>query len=172
MNAADYNAIADSASDLGVPVRWLLELLWFETGMTLDPLARNAASGARGLIQFTNETARAMGYADANGLVAQHPTIASQMPLVKSYLARYRPFPTKQALFMAVFYPVARYVPVDSEFPGYVRAVNPGIVTVADYMRKADFWARNLPAISAGAVLVVSAIVAAFFVLQRTGRIA
>jgi hypothetical protein len=172
MISADYNAIADVATDLGVPVRWLLELLWFETGMTMDPLARNPNSGARGLIQFVNGTARAMGYTSADDLVAKHPTIASQMPLVESYLRPYRPFPTKQSLFMAVFNPTFRYVPADTEFSARDQHSNPGIVTVADYMRKADFWARNLPAISAGAALVVAAIAAVFIVLQKTGRIA
>lgn len=169
MKTADYNAVADAAIALGVPVRWLLELLWFETNRTLDPLARNAISGARGLIQFTNTTARGLGFAGADDLVAKRPTVVAQMPLVVSYLRRYRPFPTKQALFMSVFYPTSRYVPEDTLFSASVQRDNPGIRTVADYMRKADSLARTLPVIGAGAALVLVVAVALVVFLRRPG---
>jgi hypothetical protein len=171
MTIQDYNAMADAADRLGVPVRWLMELIWFETGGTLDPLAHNPDSSARGLIQFTDVTARGMGFGSAADLVAKHPTIPAQMPLVVSYLRPYRPFPAKQSLFMAVFNPGFRYVPEDTEFSARDQAANPGIRTVGDYMRKADFWARTLPAIGAGAALVLVAAASLLWYLQRSGRI-
>jgi len=131
----DKGILGAIAAKLAVPVEWLSSLIRFES--RFNPSARNPISGARGLIQFTNTTARAMGYGSADDLLARHPTIESQLTgPVLAYLSKLAPFPSEQSLYMAVFYPAARNWPLSQPFPPAVQAVNPGIVTVADYVSK------------------------------------
>jgi len=137
MTMPGINSLAD---DLGVPESWLHRLIDFES--RFNPQAKNPRSSARGLIQFTNDTARGLGFADSAEIVAAYPGVEEQLAgPVKKYLSRFKPFPTEQSLFMAVFYPAARYWPANKAFPDNVQAVNPGIFTPADYMRKVYFRA-------------------------------
>lgn len=112
---------------------WLWSLIRFESKG--NPAARNPITGARGLIQFLHSTARALGYKDADDLVAKNPTFDKQLsgPVFK-YLAQYAPFPSKQSLYMAVFYPAARTWQPSRMFPAAVIDSNPGIYTVQDYI--------------------------------------
>jgi hypothetical protein len=125
------------SASLGIPPAWLRALIQFESRW--QPAARNPISGARGLIQFTNTTARGMGYADADDLVTRHPTIEAQLSgPVLAYLTRYKPFPTQQSFYMSVFYPAARNWPASQAFSRAIRTVNPGIVTVGDYVNRVN----------------------------------
>jgi len=118
---------------LNVPAAWLSALINFESAG--NPAARNKITGARGLIQFMPATARAMGFRDADEIVKKYPTFESQLQTpVYNYLKKYAPFPTKQSLFMAVFYPAARTWETTTFFPAIVRKQNPGIDTVQDYI--------------------------------------
>jgi len=155
MIASTQIALDSLAANLGIPSLWLDRLLSFESGF--NPLARNPISGARGLIQFTNTTARGMGYASADDLVSKFPSASAQLAgPVFAYLNPLRPFPTEQSLYMAVFYPAARNWPLVRAFPAAVRAVNPGIITVSDYVRRV----KRIPpaAIVAGILLVAGAV--------------
>ena len=126
------------ASVLGVSRDHLYGLINFESA-GWNPLARNKISGARGLLQFTNTTARNMGYASADDLVAKHPTIDSQLEgPVYNYLKEFLPFTGKQSLYMAVFYPKYRTVSPDTAFSSTVKSQNPGIFTVQDYIDFVD----------------------------------
>jgi len=126
---------AQIAAALNVPVSWLFSLIHFES--KYNPTIKNPYSSARGLLQFTNASARALGFSDSAALVAALPTAAEQLErAVLPYLARFRPFPTEQSLYMAVFYPAFRYFPENTPFPAEVRAVNPGINTIKDYILK------------------------------------
>lgn len=122
-----------TAKKLKVNPAWLWSLIQFES--RANPAARNPISGARGLIQFLHSTARSLGFKDADDLVKKYPTFDRQLvgPVLK-YLAKYAPFPSKQSLYMAVFYPAARTWPSSKAFPANVRQANPGIVTVSDYI--------------------------------------
>ena len=127
------------SKELGVNPNDLSKLIRFESRW--NPLAVNPISGAKGLIQFTDSTARAMGYADANDLVLQYPSIESQLngPVLK-YLSQFKPFvnPYPQSLYMAVFYPAYRFHPVSTRFSDTIQKQNPGIVYVGDYIAKVE----------------------------------
>ena len=126
------------SSILGVSRDDLFNLINFESA-GWNPLARNKISGARGLLQFTNTTARNMGYASADDLVNKHSTIDSQLEIpVYNYLKEFVPFTGKQSLYMAVFYPKYRYVSPNTSFGDKVKSQNPGIFTVQDYIDKVE----------------------------------
>lgn len=125
------------ANDLGVPAEWLTNLIAFES--SFNPQAANPNSSAKGLIQFIDETARSLGYQDSQDLIDTEDTFSKQMyGPVLTYLRRYAPYDDRGELYMAVFYPAYRNRPPESEFPQYVQDVNPGIVTIADYVQLVD----------------------------------
>lgn len=132
--------IREIAARLGVPASWLDALINFETGGTYDVFARNPHSGAMGLIQVTNTTARSeFGVSDTLELSNTFSTFESYMDnVVYPYLSKYAPFQSRQEFYMAVFYPKFMDVPPDTAFPAYVQKANPGIVTVQDYMNFVD----------------------------------
>ncbi len=85
---------------------------------------------------------------EADDLVLAYPTAASQLrgPVLK-YLRAFAPFPTRQSLYMAVFYPRARSWQLKDKFPPPVQRANPGIVTVGDYVGKVErIGAQVIPA--------------------------
>ena len=132
MNKSSIDTIARK---LSIDPRHLDALINFETGGTYNPLIKNPYSSARGLIQITDAAARDIGFSDSLDAVTRNPDFDSQMNnVVYPYLKRYAPYPTLQSLYMAVFYPAARTVPPDTIFPESVRKVNPGIITVQDYV--------------------------------------
>jgi hypothetical protein len=118
--------LAGVAAALNVSPEWLYALIDFESKW--QPAATNPLSGAMGLLQFTNTTARGMGYKSAADLAALNPTRGLQLlGPVYDYLHPLAPFPTQQSLTMAVFYPKYRTVAPDTLFPANVLAVNPGL---------------------------------------------
>lgn len=121
---------------LGVNYSDLISLIQFESGF--DPQAKNPYSSARGLLQFTDATARSLGFEDSLHLVTAHPTVEDQLQIVEEYLVQFYPFTDKQDLYMSVFYPKFRNVDPGTVFPDSVQAVNPGIVTVQDYVDKVE----------------------------------
>lgn len=127
---ATLNAIA---VNLGVNKNDLFKLIRFESKW--NPLIKNPRSSARGLIQFTDKTARSLGYNNSYHLVTTHPTISSQLPVVHRYLSQFKPFTDKQSLYLSVFYPAARYWNPNKLFPKFVRDVNPGVNTPGDYIK-------------------------------------
>jgi hypothetical protein len=138
-------AITDVASSLGINQQTLINLIHFESGW--DAQAENKeGSSARGLIQFTQATAMKLGFSDSNALIAQYPDAESQLrgPVLK-YLSQWK-YTTNQSVYMAVFYPSARYVPPDTSFSSIVPALNyptfakqnPGINTVQDYINHVE----------------------------------
>lgn len=137
LSPQDRQAIDQAAGDIGANPDWLYKLLKFESDF--NPLAANPKSSARGLIQFIDRTARDLGFTSADNLVVRNPTIPLQLKnAVVPYLRQHRPFPTPQSLYMAVFYPAAKYWPVSQAFPEWVQKANPGIRTVADYVAKVE----------------------------------
>lgn len=134
-DAIRNDIIKSAASTLGVQVDALDALIRFETSDTYNPQIKNKNSSARGLLQFTDATAKGLGYSDSLDLVTTLNTFSSQMKgAVIPYLQRYAPFPTRQSLYMAVFYPAARNWPISAEFPATVQKANPNIKTVNDYV--------------------------------------
>lgn len=142
---------------MGVPVEWLNSLISFESGW--NPLAKNKISGARGLIQFMPSTAKAMGYKDADDLVKKYPDVPSQLlGPVAAYFSlpgNKGPYPTKQSLYMTVFYPAYRKAAPDTLFSPLVRSQNPGIDTVQDYVNHVEGKAIVKKTSKAGSLLFV-----------------
>jgi len=141
--------ITNMARALGVNYTALFKVMAFETNHTFDPKITNPYSGARGVIQFTNSTARTLvapdGHKlkDANDLVSTYPTFASQMELpghhnsyggpVYQYLHRFGNLDSDRDLFLAIFYPIAINWRDDHPLPDIVRIQNPGVNTIGDY---------------------------------------
>lgn len=127
--------IGQAAARIGADPVALHNLISFETNNSFSPLIKNPTSSARGLIQFTDDTARSLGYSDSADLVLKNNTFSAQLagPVV-SYLSRYMPFETRQELYMAVFYPAAKDWPLSRPFPEWVTRANPGIKKVGDYV--------------------------------------
>lgn len=129
------------ASELKVDYDWLYKLIKFESGF--NPLIVNKITGAIGLIQFhPNYGLKDVGLT-VNDIVTKYTTFESQLPLVKKYLSRYSPFPTKQSLYMAVFYPKYRFVPSDTLFSEREQKANKPIKKVQDYIDLVDGVFKN-----------------------------
>lgn len=134
------------ANRLGTSPEWLAKLIDFETAGTFKEDIKNPYSSARGLIQIIDSSARSLGFRDSLEAVTRNPDFKSQMEnVVYPYLKQYEPYPTKQSLYMAVFYPAYRYKNPSTEFPPHVQKVNPGIDTVQDYIDYVDRRVSNFP---------------------------
>lgn len=146
--------IGQAAAEIQADPVALHNLISFETAGTFDPTIKNPNSSARGLIQFTDSTARDLGYNSSLDLVSRNPTFSGQLsgPVV-SYLKKYSPYGSRQALYMAVFYPKYMYELPSKEFPENVQAVNKGIKTIADYVslveRRYKYYYLGIPIIAA-----------------------
>lgn len=162
MTGSVAQKIIDIAQRLEIDSSDLINLIQFESGF--DPQAKNPFSSARGLLQFTDATARSLGFEDSLHLVTAHPTVEDQLQIVEEYLVQFYPFSGKQDLYMSVFYPKFRKVDPGTVFPDSVQAVNPGIITVQDYVDKVEKKKLDYRLIIAAA--------AALFVIYKllTGR--
>jgi len=157
------SALKDVAAALGIDVPSLTKLISFESNF--DSLAKNPYSGARGLIQFMNSTARDMGYDSADDLVNKFPDAESQLRgPVYQYLSKFTPFvePFPQSLYLSVFYPAYRYKPADTAFSEIVRKQNPGINFVGDYVAKVEKKKLKIISLNKYSVLGFIVPVAAF----------
>lgn len=142
MKDSELKALREVAASLGISQDVLWNLIQFESKW--NPQAKNPNSSARGLIQFTDATARNLGYKDSLDLVTKNSSIESQLyfPVLK-YLSQFKPFTSKQDFYMSVFYPVARKWPLNKAFPDTVQKSNPGIKTVQDYVNKVEGIAKK-----------------------------
>src|SRR5205807_988825 len=83
---AFIKGVEDIAKRLGVDPSWLLNIMAFESGFNAH--AANRESLARGLIQFMNPTARALGFGGKNPSNAFLGMSAmEQLPYVERYFA-------------------------------------------------------------------------------------
>lgn len=141
-------AVRRTANRIGTRPEWLASVIQFESAGTWSPSVRNPSSSATGLIQFTKATAERLGY-DLEDLAAMSVLEQLEGPVVDYFqtVAGGRwsdgqgPIPafrldSLQAVAMAVFFPRAATWSPSSSFPSWVQLANPGIVTVADYLRK------------------------------------
>jgi hypothetical protein len=179
-------ALIDTAQKLGAKPEDLHALIQAESAW--NPAAYNP-SGAVGLIQFMPQTLKDYGLLSAR-LAEQVPTRGVVPEAVKqevrrefltkwpnaeaqlrgpvlTYLSRYKPFPTRQSLYLSVFYPAYRNSPPDTLFPANVQAQNPGIARVQDYV---DHVEKRRVAQIAKTPLAVGAALAAAGVLWYIGK--
>lgn len=98
---------------LRVNPSWLMAIMAFETGRTFSPSARNAQSGATGLIQFMPGTARELN-TTVEALAAM--SAVEQLDYVERYFARYAATTadTLASWYMVVLWPAARDDPDDA----------------------------------------------------------
>lgn len=154
------------SNKLKVNPAWLWSLIRFESKS--NPAARNPITGARGLIQFLHSTARSMGFKDADDLVKKYPTFDKQLKgPVYTYLKKYAPFTSKQSLYMAVFYPAARFWSSSTYFPANVRTSNPGIDTVQDYINFVEGKGKGKKSID---FLIIAAFAAAAGIIYHLSQ--
>lgn len=131
----------------------LFKVIMMESSWKFDAYNK---SGAVGLIQFMPQTLKGMGLLSpqlaalvpSHGAVpenikqmvrqeflAKYPDAPSQLlGPVKAYFKGYAPFQTDQSVYMAVFYPAYRNADLTTPFSDSIRAQNPGIDTVGDYV--------------------------------------
>jgi hypothetical protein len=105
-NRATFIAkVISVAAFLGVQPEWLMFLMWFETGHTLDSTARNKVSGATGLIQFMPSTARFLGTTCEQLAVMSN---VRQMDYVKKHLGLFKDrYKDWLDLYCGIFWPAA-----------------------------------------------------------------
>ncbi|PSJ72359.1 hypothetical protein C7N43_34675 [Sphingobacteriales bacterium UPWRP_1] len=108
-----YKSEIDSLSgQLGVPPKWLLAIMEFETGGQFSTDTQNAAgSGAVGLIQFTPYTANLLGTTTAQ---LKLMTVPQQLEYVKAYFllpGNQPPYTNVGDMYLAVFSPAYRSKP-------------------------------------------------------------
>jgi hypothetical protein len=149
MNETYRPVIEEVAKAAGIAnPEWLSNVISFETGGTWSTTIKNPLSSGRGLIQFINDTARWLGYADSLDLVNRNPTVEAQLrgPVLQ-YFKKMRPsgYPTEQSVYMGVFYPKYMSAPLTKAFPADTVASNPGIRIVADYVAKVRLKAGQNP---------------------------
>lgn len=103
-NREEFTEKVNNISDeLGIEANWLMFVMWFES--RLNPQAVNHISGATGLIQFMQSTARGLG---TTTTVLKAMNNVQQLDYVLAYL---RPYKGKMKrwvdVYLAVFYPKA-----------------------------------------------------------------
>lgn len=170
MTSQEKQLLISLSEEINVPYEWLYNLIQFESGF--NPGAENPVSSAKGLLQFIDSTAVQLGYKDSLDLIQKHPTVESQLVSpVRTYLLSQAPFPTKQSLYMAVFYPAYKYVEPERVFPKRVQDSNPGIKTPADYIEKVDSKFPKLPAPGLSFIAVLGIAGLLFIILtQQKGK--
>jgi hypothetical protein len=146
-----YPCLEILAQKLNVDKADLFALINFETGGRINPQIRNrSGSSAKGLLQFTNESARRIK--DKNGknlkssahLIKEYPSVKDQMEIptrhnkyggpVYQYLNMLAPFKSTDDLFMAVMYPPARKTGI---LPKHISKLNAGIKTSKQFVHMA-----------------------------------
>ncbi len=188
MTPAIEAALVSAAASLGVPSDWLRAQISAESGW--KPAAYNASTGATGLLQWIPRTMKDFGFLPAQvaakipargdvptavekeasrEFLNRYPDAVTQLKgPVLTYLRRYAPFPTEQSLYLAVFYPAYRGKTLTTPFPDSVRAVNPGIDTVGDYVAFVRRKSQGGVSGAAGTTIagIATAAAAAFFAFR------
>lgn len=178
LSASEKLALQQTAQALGVPAEWLAAVINFETAGTWDPKIKNKLSSARGLIQFLDATAQALGFNGSLDLVQKHPTVESQLKgPVLTYLKQFGPFRSKQSLWLSIFLPKYRNAPLDTiiyaddpEKKKAFRAANPGVATVGDYYHKLEKSFKAKSAAAGGIIGPAAAVLALGFLAYKIGK--
>lgn len=147
-NGNIYPYIEILANRFNIDTMDLFILIHFETAGTMDPAAANPKSSSKGMIQFTNESARKL--VDKNGkklkssraLVTAYPTAKEQLEIpnrynkyggpVYQYLKLLEPFKSTEDLYMAIMYPPARGA--KGNLPKFISQGNLGIKNAKEYV--------------------------------------
>ncbi len=160
LSRAEKAKLKEVAKKLGVKWPRLFHLIEFESRW--NTTIKNPLSSARGIIQWIDKTARGLGYSSSLDLIKKNPTRIQQLEVVYHTLKIWKPFPTNQSLYMAVFYPKYRYAHPDKIFPSNVLKSNPGIRTPRDYI---NFIEKLIPYnyIGIGSILLITTIIGGLY---------
>jgi hypothetical protein len=130
LDAEFLNKVQEICNRLGILVNSLLIIMLYESGF--NPKARNKKSRATGILQFLPSTAISLGTTVEQIYLM---TRVQQLDLVEKYLQPYSGrVKNFQDLCMAVFYPAYIGKASDTKFPEKVTRVNPGIITIQNYV--------------------------------------
>lgn len=104
-------AITKTATNLGAKPEHLLAAINFETGGTFSPSAKNKASGATGLIQFMERTAKGLGTSTAE---LAKMSVGEQLKYVEKHFQPFKgKLKTLEDTYMAILWPAAVGKPND-----------------------------------------------------------
>lgn len=132
-------------ADLGVHPYFIANVIQVESNF--NPQARNAKSGATGLIQFTKTIAEKLGTTTEK---LRLMSIREQFQYVVRYLIPYKGrLHTQADVYMAVFQPARLGQPLSTPISTKAQAKNPTIRTLQDYVDKANARAK-LPTTTGG----------------------
>lgn len=160
ITSTELDLLKSISFSLGVNYNDLYKLIDFESGW--NPQAKNPFSTAKGLIQFTNSTAKDLGFVDSSDLIKKNQSIVDQLQIVYKYLSRYKPFKNKQSLYMAVYYPAAMNWDRFKQFPDSTYLGNYNIKTPQNYIDLVD---KNITKKSNIFILIAGAIL--FYILTK-----
>lgn len=145
-----YPCLDILAHSLDLKTEDLFALINYETGGKMDPKVASKNSSAKGLLQFTNITAK--NILDKNGnrltsskhLTEAYPTIKDQLEIPTSnnkyggpiyqYLKKFAPFKSAEDLFISVIYPSSRR---SQRLPRHISRKNAGIRNARDFVNRA-----------------------------------
>lgn len=145
-----YPCVEILAHSLNLKTEDLFALINYETGGRMNPKVASKNSSAKGLLQFTNITAKNL--LDKNGnrlssskhLTEAYPTIKDQLEIPTSknkyggpiyqYLKKYAPFKSTEDLFISVIYPSSRR---SQRLPRRISRQNAGIRNARDFVNRA-----------------------------------
>lgn len=139
LNTAEMTALFDLAKTIGVSPAIVYKLAFFES--SLNPLAQNDKSTARGIFQWIDSTARGLGFRSSASLIAENPTLYSQLILAKRYFARMAPFSSDYDFVISNFLPAYRKLSPDTPLLSLpngekIQKANPALKTLRDYYNR------------------------------------
>ena len=103
----ELDALNATANKLGYPTEWFLSVIGYESrGIATEANPTEGAS-AKGLIQFTDDTAKDLGYKTSKELVEKNPTFTKQLDEVEKYfrLRKTRGVKNFNDFMSAIFWP-------------------------------------------------------------------
>ena len=145
-----YPCMEILAKRLNVSADDLFALIYLETGGKMNPQIASNVSSSKGLLQFTDESARRL--TDKKGrklkssahLIKEYPTIKDQLEIpnknntyggpVYQYLNMLAPFKSSEDMCMAIVYPPGRSTGI---LPKWARKSNAGLKTARDFLNLA-----------------------------------
>lgn len=129
------DALKKAASILGINPNWINRVIQSESRW--NPKAKNPYASARGLIQIVDATAKGIGFKDSLDAVTRNPDEISQLfNIAVPYWQLYAPFANDAEFYLANFLPAWRKKPLITVLPANIQKVNPGLITLGDYVKK------------------------------------
>lgn len=128
------------AKKLGINPLWLDRVIKHESNwnsLAVGKVPSSQGHYPKGLIQFTDSTARGLGFKDAQDIINRYPDVESQLlNPVFLYLDKLKPFKDEGDFYLSIFLPIARKMGRNQLLPEKYRTINKGINTPQDYINR------------------------------------